>query len=47
MNIRHLPASNAGVSFSSMSSFLNNQYQSSILAIRILEHNLRYNQSKD
>ncbi|CAF3646362.1 unnamed protein product [Rotaria socialis] len=47
MNIRHLPASNAGVSFSSTSSFFNYQYQSSILAIRILQRNLRYNQSKD
>ncbi|CAF1004814.1 unnamed protein product [Rotaria magnacalcarata] len=47
MNIRHLPASKADVPFSSTSSFLNYQYQCSILAIRILEHNLRQNQSND
>ncbi|CAF4114441.1 unnamed protein product, partial [Rotaria magnacalcarata] len=47
MNIRHLPGSKADVPFSSTSSFLNYQYQCSILAIRILEHNLRQNQSND
>ncbi|CAF4790657.1 unnamed protein product, partial [Rotaria sp. Silwood2] len=47
MNIRNLPASNAGASFSSSSKFLQYQYESSVLAIRILEHNLRRNQSND
>ncbi|CAF4477840.1 unnamed protein product [Rotaria sp. Silwood2] len=47
MNIRNLPASNAGASFSSTSKFLQYQYESSVLAIRILEHNLRQNQSND
>ncbi|CAF1022776.1 unnamed protein product [Rotaria sordida] len=47
MNIRHLPASSTGVSFSSTAKFLQYQYESSVLAIRILEDNLRQNQSND
>ncbi|CAF1185454.1 unnamed protein product [Rotaria magnacalcarata] len=45
INIHEFTGSNSGASFSSTSNFFQYQYQSSILAIRILEHNLRYNQS--
>ncbi|CAF4426474.1 unnamed protein product, partial [Adineta steineri] len=45
IDIRSLPGSDIGLPFSSSSNFLQYQYQSSILAIRILEHNLRWNQS--
>ncbi|CAF3548706.1 unnamed protein product [Rotaria sp. Silwood1] len=47
MFIRNLPGSHTGASFSSTSKFLQYQYQSAVLAIRILEHNLRQNQSND
>ncbi|CAF1016228.1 unnamed protein product [Adineta steineri] len=47
MYIRNLPQSRTGSSFSSSSNFLQYQYQSSILAIRILEYNLRWNQSNN
>ncbi|CAF0966015.1 unnamed protein product [Adineta steineri] len=47
MNIRNLPGSHTGASFSSSSNFLQYQHQSSVLAIRILEHHLRSNQSNN
>ncbi|CAF3829428.1 unnamed protein product [Rotaria sp. Silwood1] len=47
MNIRNLPTGHTGESFSSTANFLRNQHDSSVLAIRILEHNLRQNQSND
>ncbi|CAF3548663.1 unnamed protein product [Rotaria sp. Silwood1] len=47
MNIHNLPGSNVGGSFSSTSKFLEYQHESSVLAIRILEHNLRRNQSNN
>ncbi|CAF3805596.1 unnamed protein product, partial [Rotaria sp. Silwood1] len=47
MFIRNLPGSHTGASFSSTLEFLQYQYQSAVLAIRILEHNLRQNQSND
>ncbi|CAF1408199.1 unnamed protein product [Rotaria sordida] len=47
INIRNLPESNTYVSFSSTSQFLQYQHEASILAIRILEDNLRRNELND
>ena len=44
-HIRPLPGAHSGPSFSSTANFLDLQYRSSILAIRILENVLRSNQS--
>lgn len=47
MNIRHLSAINTDEQFPPFHKFLDNIYQSSLFAVRILENSLRQNQSND